>query len=565
MRNSVVLSILLGLLAVAQADTLDSHVRLNFGKIQSVLPRNEDGNKNGKASKPKIDAQELAATSAIDTGEPCEHQTTVIVTETAAGAAAAVVTGLNSGSSQNKTVRDTKNNNKNQDQNDNDRTGNKNKGSQNGQEKDQGNVVQILTVDISGNNGNNDAHAQGNDKTVTVHSQGNDKTVTGTKTQVIGNGKANGNNNAHAQGNDKTVTVHAQGNDKTVTGTKTQVIGNGKANGNENQSQAVQLSFVTETVFGAGNAPTVTITPIAQIVTQHVTITEKGGAAEAVTVTMQAPPVTITQQAAAAAVVAPSTVTVTEPGVCTTTNGLAAASPVAIAQPSAAIVAAEAAPSPVSTGAGNGMGILDANGVCRSCHCLCNAQDFLSASVQIAAPVVGANAAASAMTTLQTVVTVAAQAPSTNAVAQADAGIPFQPGADTAVAAAQSDTALSQVAQGAALSKPDAATTTDVSSQSTVIAVVDTATQDAAATTAAQPSISESAADVFAENAQSPTATTDAGAESTTATGTNSAVTLAPPVPGALAVNNGGGPPRPIDINTYTLASAIALGHLRRR
>ncbi|OBT54049.1 hypothetical protein VE04_04873 [Pseudogymnoascus sp. 24MN13] len=529
MRNSVVLSIILGLAAVAQADNLDSHVRLDVGKIQSVLPRNanqnqnEDGNKNGKASKPKVDAQVLAATSSIDTGEPCDHRTTVIVTETPAGAAAAVVTGLDSGSGRNKTVGDTKNNNKNQDQGENGRAVNKNKASQHDQEKDQGNVVQILTVDISGNN------AQGNEKTVTVHAQGAEKTVT-----------------VHAQANEKIVTVH-----------ETQVIGNGKAN--ENQSQAVQLSFVTETVFSAGNAPTVTITPIAEIVTQHVTITEKGGAAEAVTVTMQAHPVTITQHAAAAAVLPPSTVTVTEPGVCTTTDGLAAASPVVVAQPSAAIVAAEVAPSPVSTGAGNGMGIIDANGKCGSCHCLCNAQDFPKASIQIAAPV----------------------AASTGAVAQADAGIAFQPGADAAstsvaaveaqpstdaaVAAAQSDTAPSQVAQGAASILLDTPTTTDVASQSTDTAVVDTATQDAAATTAAQPSITESAAAVLAESAQSPTATTDASAESTTSTSTDSAVTIAPPVPGALAVDNGGGPPGPIDINTYTLASAITLGHLRRR
>lgn len=253
----------------------------------------------------------------------------------------------------------------------------------------------------------------------------------------------------------------------------------------------------------------------------------------------------------------------------------------AVAQPSAAIVAAEAAPSPVSTGAGNGMGIIDANGKCGKCHCLCNAQDFPSASVQIAAPVVGANAAASPVTTLQTVVTFASQAGSTGAVAQADTGIAFQPGAGAAstsvaaveaqpstgvaVAAAQSDTAPSQVAQGAASSASDTATTTDVASQSTDTTVVDTATQDTAATTAAQPTISVTSAGIFAESAQSPTATTDAGAQSTTATSQDSAVTVAPPVPGALAVENGGGPPGPIDINTYTLASAIALGHLRRR
>lgn len=204
MRNSLVLSIILGLLAVAQADSLDSHVRLQERKIQGVLPRNqnqnqnEDGNKNGKASKQKIDDQELAAasgTAAIDTGEPCDHATTVIVTETAAGAAAAVVTGLDSGNGRNKTGKDTKNNNKNQDQNGNGngKTGNKNadagagsdgehnKGAQNYQGKDRGNVVQILTLDISGNNGNNHANDQVNDKTVTV-----------TKTEVIGNGKANG-------------------------------------------------------------------------------------------------------------------------------------------------------------------------------------------------------------------------------------------------------------------------------------------------------------------------------------------------------------------------------------
>lgn len=227
------------------------------------------------------------------------------------------------------------------------------------------------------------------------------------------------------------------------------------------------------------------------------------------------------------------------------------------------------------------MGTLDAAGVCGSCHCLCNAQDFPSASiqsVQIASPVVGAAADASPLTTLQTVVTFAEQASSTAAVAQDGAGAASQPGAvaasasvaavdstATAVNAAQSDSAPSQVAQGAASILLDT-TTIAISSQTTDAAVEDTATQNSAAATAAQPSISESAAGVFAESAQSPTATTDAGAQPTTTTSPDAAVTIAPPSPGALAVENGGGgPPGPIDINTYTLASAIALGHLRRR
>lgn len=197
MRNSIVFSVMFGLLTIAQADPLDSHIRLDMGKIHSVLPRNanqdqnEDGNKNGKASKQKIDAQELAAASdvaTIDAGETCGRQTTVIVTETAAGVAAAVVTGLDSGTGRNKTSKDTKSNKKNQDQNGGGRTGNKNAdsgkdsggGRNKGSQKDQGNVVQILTIDISGNNGDNNANAQGNDKTVTV-----------TKTEVVDNGKAN--------------------------------------------------------------------------------------------------------------------------------------------------------------------------------------------------------------------------------------------------------------------------------------------------------------------------------------------------------------------------------------
>lgn len=223
------------------------------------------------------------------------------------------------------------------------------------------------------------------------------------------------------------------------------------------------------------------------------------------------------------------------------------------------------------------MGVLDANGVCGSCHCLCSAQDFPSASIQIAAPVVVAAAPANPVTTLQTVVTFASQAGSTAAVAQGDAGAASQPGAvaaDSSVAAAevqpstaavldaaQSDSAPSLVAQGGASSVSDTATTTDVSSQST-----DTAVSDTAATTAAQPSISESAGGIFAESQQAPTVTTDTGAQPTTTTSPSAAVTLAPPVPGALAVENGAaGPVAPIDINTYSLASAIALGHLRRR
>lgn len=203
MRHSLVLSIILSLLAVAQADSLDSHVRLQERKIAGVLPRNanqdqnEDGNKNGKTSKPKLDGQKLAAAPnvvSIDTGEPCDHATTVVVTETAAGAAAAVVTGLDAGNGRNNTGKDTKNNNKNKDQKGDAKAGNKNAdagagsggahGKANQQEKDQGNVVQILTVDISGNDGNNNAHAQGNEKTVTV-----------TKTQLVDNGKANADKN----------------------------------------------------------------------------------------------------------------------------------------------------------------------------------------------------------------------------------------------------------------------------------------------------------------------------------------------------------------------------------
>jgi hypothetical protein len=138
-----------------------------------------------------------------------------------------------------------------------------------------------------------------------------------------------------------------------------------------------------------------------------------------------------------------------------------------------------------------------------------------------------------------------------------------QPSTAAVLDAAQSDSAPSLVAQGAASSVSDTAITTDTSSQATDTAVVDTATQSSAATTEAQASISGG---IFAESQQAPTVTTDAGAQPTTTTSPGAAVTLAPPVPGALAVENGAaGPAAPIDINTYSLASAIALGHLRRR
>lgn len=46
-----------------------------------------------------------------------------------------------------------------------------------------------------------------------------------------------------------------------------------------NRSSLVQLSFVTVTVFGTGAPPTVTVTPLPQMVTQMVTVTVTGAAA----------------------------------------------------------------------------------------------------------------------------------------------------------------------------------------------------------------------------------------------------------------------------------------------
>src|SRR5579859_7433634 len=48
---------------------------------------------------------------------------------------------------------------------------------------------------------------------------------------------------------------------------------------NTNGSSGLQLSFVTMTVFGTGAPPTVTVTPLAQFITQLVTVTVNNAAA----------------------------------------------------------------------------------------------------------------------------------------------------------------------------------------------------------------------------------------------------------------------------------------------
>jgi hypothetical protein len=44
-----------------------------------------------------------------------------------------------------------------------------------------------------------------------------------------------------------------------------------------NPLSAVQLSFLTTTVFGTGNAPTVTVTPLPVTITQMQTVTVTAG------------------------------------------------------------------------------------------------------------------------------------------------------------------------------------------------------------------------------------------------------------------------------------------------
>lgn len=57
-----------------------------------------------------------------------------------------------------------------------------------------------------------------------------------------------------------------------------------------NGSSGLQLSFVTMTVFGTGPPPTVTVTPLAQFITQLVTITENPTAASSIPAGVSPPP-----------------------------------------------------------------------------------------------------------------------------------------------------------------------------------------------------------------------------------------------------------------------------------
>jgi uncharacterized membrane protein YqgA involved in biofilm formation len=86
------------------------------------------------------------------------------------------------------------------------------------------------------------------------------------------------------------------------------------------QTAAVQLSFVTTTVFASGMAETVTVTPLPDTITQMVTITEAG---QMVTVTEAGGMTTVTEAGGMITVTEAGqmttvTTTTTEPGTCST-------------------------------------------------------------------------------------------------------------------------------------------------------------------------------------------------------------------------------------------------------
>ena len=102
----------------------------------------------------------------------------------------------------------------------------------------------------------------------------------------------NGNENDDTQGNS------GQGNSNDNAGTEepedvTVIVTRTRANDQPTQPAEervfTQLSFITTTVFAAGEAPTVTVTPLAEVITQvqvvTVTVRENTGAPPAVTVT----------------------------------------------------------------------------------------------------------------------------------------------------------------------------------------------------------------------------------------------------------------------------------------
>lgn len=310
MRNSLLVPIALGFLTVAQANLFD-YAKLHDRKIGVVVvPRSENENSKAEAAANSLqsDAEISAAfagSGTLDTGEPCDQQTTVTVTETASlGVVKAIETDAAGDSVLNiaKSTGAAKNNNTaNQNTEDRGRRKKKNKNEDEGNGSGRGNQ----------NNQNDNGNGNGRNRTVEV--------LISTKNVNINGGK----------------------HDKTVTLSKTEI--RNEVNGNQAAvyascdnlevevlltSSRTQLSFVTQTVFESGNAPTVTVTPLAQVITQLVTVTANANAAveRVITVTEHAQAVaaapqtvTIIHEAAPVAAAPAATVTVTEPGICTTT------------------------------------------------------------------------------------------------------------------------------------------------------------------------------------------------------------------------------------------------------
>jgi hypothetical protein len=212
----------------------------------------------------------------------CAAQETVIVTEIQ-GAAAAVQTGVRVGKENqqaNKKSNATADANPNANQTSDRNANGKGKTQANGNQRGNDN-----------SNGNGNGRGNGN-----KGSNNNNGVSVSESLQIIEIDRINGNNNNN-NNNRETVTVTRT---QKVIQNAAQYVLYGKArSGRKLTFLRVQLSFVTQTVFQSGNAPTVTVTPLAQIITQMVTVTAAGKAAAEVTKTVKE--------------------TVTEQGICTTT------------------------------------------------------------------------------------------------------------------------------------------------------------------------------------------------------------------------------------------------------
>jgi hypothetical protein len=425
----------------------------------------------------------------------------------------------------------------------------------------------------------------------------------------------------------------------TVHDTVTSTLTINQFNDGSSDNDAIQLSFVTETVFASGEAPTVTLTPLERTITQLLTVTEvadglvsiaaNGDAPAGATVTLVQAAVTETQVTTVLSTET-TTATTTEAGDCGTdvrififvpsfasiglSNTLQSALPPAATDLSQSETAAANVPPPaassiepvaaVASGTANGVGTYDAYGQC-GCSCMCAEGAFpeISAAAQPSASVSTSTSAELPATTLQTVFSVEA------ASVEVSSSIEEASSVDTSLEASSTEVATSTIETSGAETTAvvTSSTTLEVEGAAIVVPTLQTgiaslaanafgspvtdvavgaATQTAAATNAIQTGFGLIPAANFGQETSiaglpadadvgtsillaPPTASPGVFLESQSTTESLVSVTASPEPTAAVAAgvaqSTGGAAEEEIDIGAYTLASAIALGNLGRR